>query len=62
MFDLNHPFFRPLWRRIVILVALLGWAAFEAVQGAYLWAFAFLALGLHCGWGFFISFEPRDKP
>ena len=29
MIDVNHPFYRPLWRRIAIVAVTLAWLAFE---------------------------------
>ncbi|MBE3636851.1 hypothetical protein [Mangrovicoccus algicola] len=60
--DLNHPFFRPLWRRVLITVFCLGWALFEAVAGGPFWAVLTGGLGLWCAWGFFVTFDPRDDP
>ena len=61
MFDLNHPFFRPLWRRVAIVVIALGWALVELSGGNLFWAILFGALGVYAVWGFFIAFDPRDE-
>jgi hypothetical protein len=29
----QHPFYKPLWRRIVIIVTIAMWLAFELYQG-----------------------------
>ena len=47
MFDIQHPFFKPIWRRVLLVVACLGWAAFELSHNAYFWALLFLAFALH---------------
>ena len=60
MFEINHPFFLPLWRRIAIVLLVFGWAMFEFSNGAEIWSALFCALGVHCFWAFFISFDP-DK-
>ncbi len=61
MFDFSHPFFRPLWRRIVIVAVALGWALFEAVTGSPGWALIFGALGAVALWGLLIAYEgPRS--
>ncbi len=62
MFDLNHPFFRPLWRRVLVTAFCLGWAAFEAAMGNPVWAVITAAIGIYCGYGFFVTFDPRDDP
>ena len=60
LFDFNHPFFRPLWLRIAIVVACLLWAMVEASSGEMMWAMLFAAIGLYAGYGFFINFNPRE--
>ena len=62
MFDLDHPFFRPLWLRIVIVALCLGWALFEIATGAPFWAILFGAIGLFAAYRFFVTFNPRDEP
>ena len=42
-FDFNHPFFRPLWLRILIVAACLLWAMVEAGTGEMMWAILFAA-------------------
>ena len=45
--DPHHPFFRPLWVRILCVVLLLTWAGFEASTGAVFWAILFGASGIY---------------
>lgn len=45
--DPHHPFFRPLWVRILSVVLPLLWAAFEASTGAVFWAILFGAAGIY---------------
>ena len=54
MFDLRHPFFLPLWRRVLTVAVALGWAAVEAVTGSPGWALIFGAAGAWAGWQFFV--------
>jgi hypothetical protein len=61
-FDLDHPFFRPLWIRIATVAACLGWAALEIAAGAMVWAALFGGIGLYAAWRFFVTFNPREKP
>ena len=60
--DLNHPFFIPLWRRVLIVAACLGWAAFEFLgpRGSPFWGVLFLAIGLYAGYVWFFAFHPRE--
>ncbi len=55
--DVDHPMFRPLWVRVLIVVLCVGWAVFEFVAGSALWGAAFLALGIYAAWGFFVTFD-----
>ncbi|MDF0600473.1 hypothetical protein P1J78_07005 [Psychromarinibacter sp. C21-152] len=59
-FDLDHPFFRPLWIRVAVVAACLGWAGVELSAGAPGWAILFGALGAYSAWRFFVTFTPRD--
>lgn len=60
MFDLQVPFFFPLWRRIVTVALTLGWAAFEAFNGAPAWGAVFAAAGLFCAYQFFVVWDPKE--
>lgn len=60
LLDLNHPFFVPLWRRVLIVAACLGWAVVEVVGGNTVWAMLFGGIGLYAGYVFFFDFRPRD--
>lgn len=60
MFDLQVPFFRPLWLRLVTVVVALGWAVFEVVTGSVGFAMIFAALGLYAAWQFFVVWDPED--
>jgi len=58
----DHPFYKPLWIRVLIVVVVAGWLVFEIMQGSdAMWvmiAVAFLAYSIYI---FFITF-PKDKP
>lgn len=60
LLDLNHPFFIPLWRRVLVVVACLGWALVEVANDSTVWAFLFGGIGLYAGYVFFLDFHPRD--
>ena len=61
LFDLDHPFFRPLWRRLIIIAVCLGWGVFEFVMGHPFWGTLFAGLGLYCIWGFLFDHRPRTE-
>ncbi len=59
-FDFNHPFYRPLWIR-VLLVGLTGaWGAFEFWSGQSFWGAIFCGTSAICFYYLFIAFNPRD--
>ena len=60
LFDFNHPFFRPLWIRVLIVASCLGWTAVEILGGSPGWAMLFGAVGLYAGYAFFFDFHPRE--
>jgi hypothetical protein len=57
-FDVQHPFFIPLWRRIVVVALCLGWAGFEFATAQPFWGILFGAAGLYCAYQFFVVFDP----
>ena len=61
-FDLQQDFFRPLWRRVVMVLFCLGRAAFEFITGAPFWGMIFAGAGLLAVWQFFFDGWPeRDS-
>jgi hypothetical protein len=58
MFNLNDPFFRPLWLRIMLVLVTGGWALFELLSGSPGWALLFGAAAVYAGYGFFVAFDP----
>jgi hypothetical protein len=66
-FDVRHPFLRPLWRRIALVAATLGWSVVELMGGNVFWAILFGSVGAFLAWEFFIVYDPKnyeekDKP
>ena len=58
--DVQHPFFKPLWRRLVTVAACLGWALLELSWGGPMWALLFGLIGLYCAYQFFVAFDPKE--
>ena len=56
-FDLQQPFFLPIWRRVATFGVATAWAVFELVSGSPGWAALFGALALYCGYQFFFVFN-----
>ena len=59
LFDVQLPFFVPLWRLIALTVFTFGWAGLEYSWGNSYWALGFVILGLYLAHQFFIAFAPR---
>jgi len=59
-FGIRHPFFIPLWRRIVTVAVCLGWAAFEFWGGNPGWGTLFGGTGILAAYGFFVGFDPDE--
>jgi len=53
LLDLNHEWFRPLWRRVLVTAVTLGWGIYEFISATPSWGVLFVALGIWCGWCFF---------
>lgn len=58
MRDNEHPFFRPLWRRLLIIAVCIGWAIFEFAMGAQTWGFIALAFTGYGVWQFLLNYKP----
>lgn len=54
MWGFQHPWFRPLWRRVLVVAVCLGWGLFELISGAPFWAILFLAMGAVAIWELFL--------
>ena len=61
MKDYEHPFFRPLWRRIAIVGVCLAWAALEYFTGTQLWAMIALGFAAYGAWQFFYLYKPAER-
>jgi len=61
LFDLSHPFFKPLWTRVVIAAGLDIWAIFEFATLELFWGILFGALGIWCTWQFFFTDRFADS-
>ncbi|WP_245515274.1 DUF3329 domain-containing protein [Rhizobium deserti] len=55
MIDANHPFYRPLWRRLMIPIVCLIWVCFELYAGGPIWAAMVGAVGLYATYKLFIE-------
>jgi len=62
MKDHEHPFFRPLWRRVAVVVVCVAWSIFEFAAGANVWGMIALAFAAYAVWQFFYLYKPADAP
>ncbi|MGK9051963.1 DUF3329 domain-containing protein [Neorhizobium sp. CSC1952] len=60
MIDPNHPFYEPLWRRLLIPVVCAVWAVFELYAGEPIWAIIVGAMGIYATYKLFM--EKRKPP
>ncbi|MCM2291792.1 hypothetical protein NAC44_05560 [Allorhizobium sp. BGMRC 0089] len=61
--DPHHPFFKPLWVRIVVTLVPLIWAGVELFTGTPVWAMISLALGFYAGLQlFWVFYKTPPKP
>lgn len=56
--DNNHPFFKPLWRRVAILAVVLAWSGFEWWNGETIWGVMTLMIAAYAVWVFFVKYDP----
>ena len=60
-FGFDHPFFEPLWRRIVVVGGCLIWGAFEFTMNEPIWGMLFGGIGLVAGYHLFLNREEPSK-
>lgn len=62
--DSEHPFFRPLWRRIALVALCLFWAGIEFATGTPFWGMIALGAAAYGVWQFFYAYKPisEDAP
>ncbi|MEL7026618.1 MAG: DUF3329 domain-containing protein [Pseudomonadota bacterium] len=56
-FEVRIPFFRPLWRRFLLVGIVVAWIGVEILHGAWIWAALFAAIAAYLAWSFFVTFE-----
>lgn len=63
--NLRHPFFLPLYRRILTTAVCAFWVVIELIYGGPFWALLIGLLTVWCIWEYFIAFDPanyQDNP
>lgn len=59
--DNQHPFFRPLWRRIAVVTVCVVWSAVEFAVGTPFWGTLLAGMAIYAVWTFLISYKPEDE-
>lgn len=62
--DLNHPFYRPLWRRVLLVAVTGAWACYENFWTKDpMWMVLTAGIFVYAAWVFLIKWvDPEDKP
>jgi len=60
MKDADHPFFRPLWRRIALVLVCLGWAGLEFYGGSHNWGMIALGFAAYAAWQYLWLYKPPE--
>lgn len=59
--DQNHPFLRPLWRRIALVAFCAAWSVYEfVVSGSGLWGTLAGGMAAYGAWQFLINYQPTS--
>lgn len=56
----RDPFFAPLWRRIAVLGACLGWTGFEFWTGDTTWQIIAGGAAIYALWSLFLTYRPPE--
>jgi hypothetical protein len=59
--DPDHPFYKPLWVRLLIVALCCVWTAVEFWNGADTWGMIFLAVSAYTACVLIIFFKPKAE-
>lgn len=59
LIDPNHPAYRQLWVRVLIVVVCLGWAVVEFTTGDPLWGMLAGGAGVYSAYVLLFRFNPQ---
>ncbi len=62
MIDLDHPIYRPLWARLLIVGACAAWTGFEFWMGAPMWGVIVGGVGAYAAYKLLYEFYRRPPP
>lgn len=60
LIDADHPFYRPLWVRLVLVGICVGWTAVEFYNGQQTWGLIFLAVAAYAFAQLILFYKPSD--
>ncbi len=52
---MSHPWFNPLYRRVLTQAVCVGWLGFELIEGQSLWLLMAAGASGYAVWDFFLS-------
>lgn len=58
--DPDHPFYRPLWRRMLLVGLCATWTGVEFYNGEQAWATIFLVVTAYAFANLILFFKPSD--
>lgn len=62
LIDPNHPFYRPLWVRLLVVGVCAAWTAVEFYNAQPVWGMIFLAMTAYAGANLLLFFKPTPEP
>lgn len=60
MFDTSHPWFAPLYRRVLIVAVCFLWLIIESIADQPFWQIISFAVLAYAIWAFLYKYEPPD--
>lgn len=61
LIDPDHPFYRPLMTRLIIVLFVSAWTAFEFYNGEMMWGYIFLAVSAYTACVLLIFYKPKPE-
>jgi hypothetical protein len=58
----THAFYRPLWRRVAIVVSAVVWTIFELMGGNGLWITIAAGTAVYTAWSLLLTYPKSDAP
>lgn len=59
--DPDHPFYRPLWIRLLIIVFCALWTAVEFYGGQVMWGTIFMVVTAYAGASLLLFYRPKEE-